>query len=242
MPEGSSPSRGPASMGAEDLRALRQTPLFGAMPAEAMNRLIGTTLPRRYEKGAVLFQQGEPATAFFVILDGWVKIARITVEGEEAVVGVFRRGEVFAEAAMFLGGRYPANAEVVVPARLLRIDGEALRRQIKQDPDLALCMLASASYHLKFLVEQIEHIKLLSAPKRIATFLIQECRTASGRCVIELPYEKLLIASRLGMKPESFSRAIGKLKAHGVSVKNEMVTIESVERLAEFAESVGDDD
>jgi CRP-like cAMP-binding protein len=212
------------------------------MPADAMNRLIGTTLPRRYDKGAVLFHQGEPATAFFVILDGWVKIARITVEGDEAVVGVFRRGEVFAEAAMFLGGRYPANAEVVVPARLLRVDGEALRRQIKQDPDLALCMLASASYHLKFLVEQIEHIKLLSAPKRIATFLVQECKAGSGRCVIELPYEKLLIASRLGMKPESFSRAIAKLKAYGVAVKNEMVTIESVERLMEFAESVGDDD
>jgi CRP-like cAMP-binding protein len=234
-------SRPSAQLDAADIRILRQSPLFGAMSLEAMQRLIGTTLPRSYEKGATLFQQGEPATAFFVILDGWVKIARLTVDGEEAVVGVFRRGEAFAEAAMFLGGRYPANAEVVVPARLLRIDGEALRREIRKDPDLALCMLASASHHLKFLVEQIEQIKLLSAPKRIALFLVEECRSKRGRCVVELPYEKLLIASRLGMKPESFSRAIGKLRAHGVHVRNEQVTIECVERLVEFAENAGGD-
>ena len=233
--------RSGTGLDAEDLAVLRQAPLFGAMPVEAMHRLIGATTPRRYEKGATLFQQGQPASAFYVILDGWVKIARVTVEGDEAVVGVFRRGEVFAEAAMFLGGRYPASAEVVVPARLLKIDGEALRRQIRQDPDLALCMLASASHHLKFLVEQIEQIKLLSAPKRIATFLVEECRTRRGSCVIELPYEKLLIASRLGMKPESFSRALGKLRAHGVHVRNELVTIDDVERLLVFAEGAVED-
>jgi len=240
MTESQQSGRSSYTLDPEDFRIIRQTPLFGAMSSEATQRVIGSTLPRRYEKGAMLFQQGEQATAFFVILDGWVKIARITVDGDEAVVGVFRRGEAFAEAAMFLGGRYPANAEVVVAARLLKIEGEALRRQIRQDPDLALCMLASASHHLKFLVEQIEQIKLLSAPKRIATFLVQQCRTREGKCVVELPYEKLLIANRLGMKPESFSRAIAKLRSIGVVVDHEFVTVENVEKLVEFAEAGGE--
>ncbi len=236
MAESGPAVRGASSMESEDWQVVKSTPLFGAMPMDVTVSLVGSSGPRRYEKGALLFQQGDPARAFFVILDGWVKIARITPEGGEAVVGVFRRGETFAEAAMFLGGRYPANAEVVAPSRLLKIDGEVLRRKIRENPDLAMCMLASASHHLKFLVEQIEQIKLLSAPQRIADFLVQQCRTRQGACVVELPYEKALIASRLGMKPESFSRAIGKLRGLGVSVDHELVSIADVGTLITYVE------
>lgn len=236
MAESGPAVRGASSMETEDWQVVKSTPLFGAMPMDVTVSLVGSSGPRRYEKGALLFQQGDPARAFFVILDGWVKIARITPEGGEAVVGVFRRGETFAEAAMFLGGRYPANAEVVAPSRLLKIDGEVLRRKIRENPDLAMCMLASASHHLKFLVEQIEQIKLLSAPQRIADFLIQQCRTRRGSCVVVLPYEKALIASRLGMKPESFSRAIGKLRRLGVTVDHEFVSIADIGTLIAFVE------
>ena len=229
-----------SSMEPEDWLVVKSTPLFGAMPMDVTVSLVGSSGPRRYDKGALLFQQGDPASAFFVVLDGWVKIARITPEGSEAVVGVFRRGETFAEASMFLGGRYPANAEVVAPSRLLKIDGEVLRRKIRDNPNLALCMLASASHHLKILVEQIEQIKLLSAPQRIADFLVQQCRTRDGACVVELPYEKALIASRLGMKPESFSRAIGKLRGLGVSVDHEFVSITDVGTLIAFVEKSAD--
>src|SRR5690606_16602984 len=147
--------RSASPMEPEDWQVVRSSPLFGAMPMDVTVELVGSSSPRHYEKGTLLFQQGDPAVAFYVILGGWVKIARITPEGGEAVVGVFRRGETFAEAAMFLGGRYPANAEVVAPSRLLKIDGEALRRKIRENPDLALCMLASASHQLKSLVEHI---------------------------------------------------------------------------------------
>ena len=228
--------RNASPMEPEDWHLVRSTPLFGRIPKDVTAKLVGSSGPRCYEKGALLFQQGDPADAFYVILEGWVKIARLTSEGGEAVVGMFRRGETFAEAAMFLGGRYPANAEVVAPSRLLKIDGENLRKSIRENPDLALCMLASASHHLKFLVEQIEQIKLLSAPQRIADFLIQQCRTRRGSCVVVLPYEKALIANRLGMKPESFSRAIGRLRNLGVSVDHEYVSIADVSTLVAFVE------
>jgi CRP-like cAMP-binding protein len=165
-----------------------------------------------------------------------VKIYRILPGGEEAVVGVFNRGKSFAEAAMFLGGRYPACAEVVSQARLLRVDGVTFRNQIRETPDLAMAMLASASFHLKHLVEQIEQIKLLSAAQRIADFLIERCPTREGACAVDLPYEKTLIANRLGMKPESFSRALAKLKPLGVTVNRERVDIADVRALIDFVE------
>lgn len=224
-------------MDLRDWQIVRSTPLFGAMSQELALSVIGNQAVRSYDKDFVLFQQSEPATCFYVVLDGWVKLFRTTPDGNETVVGVFRRGETFAEAAIFLGGRYPVSAEVVTASRLLRVDGEALRRRIREQPDLALSMLASASYHLKALVEHIEKIKLLSAPQRIADFLIGLCPVHEGSATIELPYEKALIANRLGMKPESLSRALGKLRPLGVSVDRDRVAIADVRLLGRFVES-----
>lgn len=224
-------------MDPHDWLIVRSTPLFGAMPQEVAQSVIGNQAVRSCEKGTLLFQQGEAAGCFFVVLDGWVKLFRTTPDGNEAVVGVFRRGETFAEAAIFLGGRYPVSAEVVTASRLLRVDGELLRKRIREQPDLALSMLASASYHLKALVEQIEQIKLLSAPQRIADFLVRLCPVKDGGCTIELPYEKALIASRLGMKPESLSRALAKLRPLGVMVDRETVSIVDVGLLVSYVES-----
>lgn len=229
-------------MDADDWLIVKTTPLFGAMSIGVVQRLIGNISPVTYEKGALLFQQGEPASGFFVVLSGMVKIYRISPEGEEAVLGIYKKGETFAEAAMFLGGRYPASAEVVTSGRILRIDGEALRRQIKQQPEIALSMLASSSYHLKFLVEQIEQIKLLSAPRRVARFLLELTRIQAGPCTVELPYEKALLANRLGMKPESFSRALLKLRPLGVTVERELVNIADVRALANYAGRSDDED
>jgi len=227
-------------MDQNDWRIVRSTSLFGAMPQDVAQGLIGNQPVRVYEKGTLLFQQGEPADMFYVVLDGWVKVFRITPDGSEAVVGVFRRGETFAEAAIFLGGRYPVSAEAATTTRLLKIDGEMLRRRIREQPDLALSMLAASSYHLKFLVEQIEQIKLLSGPQRIADFLIRLCLKSEGPEKVELPYEKALIANRLGMKPESLSRALAKLRPYGVMVDRENVSISDITALREFVESGGE--
>jgi CRP-like cAMP-binding protein len=225
-----------------DWTILRSTPLLSGMPQDAVLGLVGSVSPRAYEKGAVLFHQGQPAGAFFVVLDGWVKIYRTTPDGLEVVLHIFKRGETFAEAAMFLGGRYPASAETVSTARLLRIDGNAFRTRIREQPELALSMLAAASYQLKFLVEQIEQIKVRSAPQRIAEFIMRLIEAREGRAVVELPFEKGLIANRLGMKPESFSRALAKLRSMGVTVDREVVEIADVARLATFIEFAEEED
>jgi CRP-like cAMP-binding protein len=225
-----------------DWNIVRATPLFGAMPPEVVQSLVGHSSPRLCEKGVVLFQQGDRAKDFFLMLEGWVKLYRLTPEGDEAVVAVFKRGETFAEGAMFIGGRYPVSAETVAPSRVLQIDGTALRRKIHENPEIAFAMLASASAHLKALVDQIEQIKLLSAPQRMAQFLLRLCPGTTGSAVVGLPYEKALIANRLGMKPESLSRSLSRLRSLGVTVDREQVRIADVERLAAFIEHGDIDD
>jgi CRP-like cAMP-binding protein len=229
-------------MDAADWDIVKSTPLFGAMSAQTAQALVGNATPRQYEKGATLFLQGEPAAAFFIVLDGWVKIYRTTPDGLEVVLHVFKSGETFAEAAIFLGGRYPASGETVSPSRLLKIDGKNFRARIEERPALAMSMLASASYQLKFLVEQIEQIKVRSAPQRIADFMVRMTQVRKGSAVIELPFEKGLLANRLGMKPESFSRALAQLRTHGVTVDRGTVKIADVGRLLTFVEYAPEDE
>lgn len=231
-----------AIMDAADWEIIKSTPLFGAMASQTAEQLVGSSLPRLYDKGVTLFHQGAPATAFFIVLDGWVKIYRTTPDGLEVVLHVFRQGETFAEAAIFLGGRYPASAETVTPTRLLKVDGATFRSRIEERPALAMSMLASASYQLKFLVEQIEQIKVRSAPQRIADFIVRMTRVRQGSAMIELPFEKGLLANRLGMKPESLSRALQQLRARGVTVERGTVKIADVRQLLDFVEFANDDD
>lgn len=224
--------------GSEDYALVKRTALFSALPENVLESLLSETSCRIASSGEVLFLQGEPAKACYIVLDGWVKIYRLTPGGEEAVVAVFARSQSFAEAAVFTNGEYPVNAEAVTTARLLRIPCDALLQRIHENPQIALSMLASTSRHLQQLVRQIEQLKTYSSAQRVARFLTSLCPADEGECKIGLPYDKALIAGRLGMKPESLSRAFARLRSVGVKVERDAAAIRDVARLKHYATEV----
>jgi len=224
------------ALSARDWNVVMRAPLFRAMGPAIARTMIADRGPRAYARGETIFEEGAAADGFFCVLEGWAKLTRLREDGEEVVVAIFSSGETFAEVAMFLGGRYPASCEAVSPARLLKIDAANLRRAVLAEPQLAFDMLAAASMRLRQLVDEIEQLKARSASQRIADFLVRQAGASSGEARVALPYEKALIASRLGMKPESFSRALAKLSELGVVVERDNVLIPDVERLAAFAE------
>lgn len=230
------------SMDNSDWQMMRRTPLFGVLPRDVADRLVEGQGARVYDKGVTLFQQGSPAEYCYFVLDGWVKVFRSSADGEETVVHVFRSGEIFGEAVIFMGGHYPVSAEAATVCRLMRINGARLRECIKDTPELALSMLASASQHLKALVTQLEHMKRLTAPQRLADFLLSLCHDDDSPTSIKLPYEKALIANRLGMKPESLSRALVRLKPLGVSVLRDEIVVDDPVSLRQFVEADTDGD
>ncbi|MGE0753068.1 MAG: Crp/Fnr family transcriptional regulator [Variibacter sp.] len=218
----------------DDWSVINRAPIFRAMGETLTRAMLSHRTVRSYDRGEMIFQQGDPAECFFLVLEGWVKLYRQTPDGHEVVVSLFTVGETFAEVMMFRGGRYPATAETVSSVRLLHVDGQILRDAIMRNPQISFEMLAASSLHLRRLVEQVEQLKAQSAPKRIASFLLSLTAPRSGSVRLALPYEKLLIANRLGMKPESFSRALRRLRNVGISVERDVVRISNIERLAAF--------
>jgi CRP-like cAMP-binding protein len=224
-----------------DLAVMRSAPIFANLPPVVFEALLNGATVKEVTRGELLFVQGDPVTAFFVVLEGWVKVYRLTPSGGEAVVAVFTRGQSFAEAAAFVGGRFPASCEAVTDGRLLRLHSGNLLRLIRKNPDVGLAMLASTSMHLHMLVQQIEQLKSHTGAQRVAEFLSSLCNIPDGACEISLPYDKALIAGRLGMKPESLSRAFVRLKDIGVHIEQNIARVSDVSELRAYAEKDASD-
>jgi CRP-like cAMP-binding protein len=218
-----------------DREAIRTAPMFSALPANAFEALLAKSEVQARGRHSILFEQDQPATAFYLVLEGWAKLFRITVGGDETVIGVFSRGDCLAEAPCLTGGNYPVSGQTVTDARLLAVPAHRIVELIRASPEVGLAMLASTSLHLRRLVDQIEELKARTGPQRLADFLVGLAPVAQGPCTIALPYEKLLIAGRLGMKPESLSRAFQRLHSVGVRTNQNTIAIADVARLSEFA-------
>jgi CRP-like cAMP-binding protein len=220
---------------AGDLQVITRIAVFRGLKPETVEHIVAPATAMTLSPHQDLFRQGDPATAFFIVIDGWVKLYRITLSGEEAVIHIFTRGDSFAEAVAFTGARYPATAEAVSQARIVRIPADHIIRCIRESPDIALAMIASTSQHLHHLVTQVEQLKAQSGVQRVAEFLASHCPSDQRSCVIALPYDKVLIAARLGIKPESLSRAFAKLRSVGVAVHASHVTVSDVGKLRQLA-------
>lgn len=217
-----------------DLEIAAEVPVFSGIKPQTLAVLLAEANVYNLRPAHALFRQGEPAHAFFIIMDGWIKLYRVTPAGDEAVLNVLTRGESFAEAVTFTSGRYPASACAVTPARVMVIPADHVVKCIREMPDVAIAMIASTSQHLHRMAQQIEQLMAQSATQRVAVFLASLAPCTRGPCTIRLPYDKSLIAGRLGLKPESLSRVFAKLRTIGVDVRASNVVVRDMAQLCKL--------
>lgn len=220
----------------DQINIARRSLLLSSAPDHVVDKVLREARVRTFERGATIFLQGDPADAIYIVAEGWVKLYRMAPSGAEAVVGVFTKGRSFGEAVAFRHDNYPVAAEAVTDCSLIRIETDSLLRQIRENPEIAISILSATFVHLSGLVAQVEALKAQTGAQRIAEFLLELAPCTSGSCEVTLPYDKVLIAGRLGMKPESLSRAFAKLRDHGVTVRQSLARIDDVAQLRSFVE------
>ena len=219
-----------------DLARLQLIPFLHGLSLDEICSLLAEATVREYARGVVLFAREEPADRFFIVLDGWVKLSRETIDGHESVIGLFSRGESFAEAAMFASETFPVDGTVIEKARLLSIPAGSFKRRLEERPDLSFKLMGAMSHHLRQMVQQIEQLTARTSTQRLAGFLAGLARRESQPIRLNLPVDKVLIAGRLGMQPETLSRALARLRNHGVQVDGHEVAITDLRRLRDIAE------
>ena len=223
-------------IGKDDYAVLARIPLFSGLPPDALRSLLADAWVQSFPRNFVLFLKDEPASRCYVVFDGWVKLFRTTESGNETVIGVFTRGDSFAEAAIFDRARYPVSAAAVEESRLLVIRADPFMRRLSENGEYAMKVLASMSRHLRSLVNQVERLTMKSSTERVADFLLRLSPVFAGPVTIQLPLDKALIAGRLGMQPETFSRSLAKLRSVGVVSRGSEVTIPDVMALRRLSE------
>lgn len=221
-------------IGQDDLALLRRVPLLCELPPETLAKVTASASVQRFPRGAVLFNQGERPSYLHVLIEGQVGLIGISAEGTETVVEIMKAGEMFIAAAVLTDKPWLMTAKALQAARLLLIPAEQLRSDLRQNPDLAIAMLTSLSQHFRRIVHEVKNLKLKSAAQRLASYLLSLTVKHEGATLLRLPYNKTLIAARIGIRPESLSRAFNTLQTIGVTVRTQDVSIDDVARLAEF--------
>lgn len=215
---------------------LRAYPLFAALDDEQFRRLAQSVQVHALEPRQMLFQRGDPARHWYVVLEGSVKLALQSRSGEEKVVERLGPGQSFGEALMFMEApAFPVAAIALDASEVLAVPNAGFIAALKESPETCFRMLADLSRRLHGLVREIEELTLASATLRVVRHVLELAgTTTSGPVTVTLEESKQMLASRLAIKPETLSRILRSLSDAGVlNVEGRQLHVPDVARLRE---------
>jgi CRP-like cAMP-binding protein len=216
---------------------LSHMPIFRDLAREDLERIALGTTEVRAERGRYLFHRGDPCLGFHLVVFGQVKLSITTPAGAEKVVDILGPGMTFGEALMFTDRPYVVSASTLADSLLLHVGKDTLYAELERDPKLARRMLAGLSWRLHMLVKDVEALTLHSATQRVIGFLSRLEEEGEGGKVT-LPAQKALVASRLNLTPEYFSRILHELAAADlVRIEGRDIHILDAGRLRAFGSS-----
>ncbi len=215
---------------------LRQHYLFRRLPDEAINSILGQSNLTSLKRNEALFDQGDEASRFFLVRSGQIMLFQTSPEGNEKVVDIIAPGQTFAEAVMFMeGNRYPVNARSTCETELFYFDNAAFTEQLQKSNALCFAMMADMSTRLKGLLTEISELTIYNAKHRLISYLLGHMNDLQDKPTVKLTATKSMIASRLSITPETFSRILSKLKKEGlISIDDEAITLVKPEQLKEL--------
>ena len=196
-------------------RQLAGISLFAGLSKSQLETLARSAVPRAYQKDERIFSEGDEGTGFYVIMAGRVKISKVSSDGKEQILHLFGPGEPFGEVSVFTGQGFPADATTTVTSSLLFFPRVDFIAQIRNDPSLALNMLAQLSLRLRHFAGLIEDLSLKEVPGRLAKYLLFLSENA-GDGAVELDVSKGQLAALLGTIPETLSRILTRLNRQGL--------------------------
>lgn len=206
---------------------LDQINLFAGLSESQLEKLDSIAVPRKIVRGEQIFSMGQEASGFYSVEDGRVKIYRESLSGKEQIIHIFGCGEIFGEVPVFQGASYPASAVALENSTLLYFSRDRFERIIKEDPSLAMSMLALLSGRLRQMVNKVAALSLEEVPGRLASYLLL-LKSTQNSSVLELDLQKGQIAAYLGTIQETLSRIFKKMSEQGL-IKVDKKTVEIID-------------
>jgi CRP/FNR family transcriptional regulator len=197
-------------------RILGEIPFFSGFSREQLADIRRIAVEKTFRKGELIFAEGEEGLGFYVVLEGQVKVFKVSLEGKEQILHFFGPGHPFGEVPVFAGEHFPVNAEATTGTRTLFFPRSAFLNLLEKTPLLAMKMLADLSAKLRQFSTQIENLSLKEIPARLAGYLLYAAEEQGKRDHVTLNISKGQLASLLGTIPETLSRIFAKLSSQGL--------------------------
>jgi CRP/FNR family transcriptional activator FtrB len=211
-------------------------PLFEPLDVSLRGQIEAITDEVWIEGEQVLSQQGAMPEHLHILLEGQVALSSTATDGTTALVEVLHPVSHFVLASVLTRLPYLMTARTVTRCRLLAIDADRLMAIVEREAALANALLRSVSREFRSMVRQVRDLKLRTAAQRLGCYLL--ARVKDGEAVkadFRLPFDKGLLAARLGCRQENLSRAFAALRAYGVETHGSRVILHDIPRLKALA-------
>ena len=215
---------------------LAHVPLFNGLEKDEIARIARGTREVNAARGDILFHKGDTSSGFHLVVYGQIKLAFTSAQGGEKVVDILGQGQSFGEAVMFMEKPYMVYAQALNDSLLLHISKTVILEELEKDPKLGRKMIAGLSIRLHHLITDVESYSLHSGRQRIIGYLLRENPDSNESAItITLPTNKGVIASRLNLTQEHFSRILHELSEKGlIVVAGRKIKIPDVEKLRQY--------
>lgn len=216
------------------LAELHQIPLFSALDEEQLESVLASSRTISLPAKTVLFERGTPATHFYLLKSGQVKLYCLSEEGDEKVIEIIHPSQTFAEAIMFMPKhRYPVSAETIKASELYSFDMKQFREILENSKETCFRLLGTMGRQLHSKINDINNLTLHNATYRLVVYLLEQLpQDAMALSSIHLGATKIVIASRLSIQPETFSRILLRMSKQGlIEVHGNDITLLDVEGL-----------
>lgn len=211
---------------------LSRLTLFNELDDSELDDFAQASVEINVDRGKSAFQRGDPCNGFHIVMCGQVKLALVAPQGSEKVMGILHPGQSFGEALMFMERPYIMSAQALVDTKLLHVPKTVVLAQLAIDYRFVQKMLVSLSQRLYELINDIEAYSLKSGSQRVVDYLLQCNQHTTNTSSCHLECSKAVVASRLNLTPEHFSRVLHGLCTNRlIRVKGRAVTIVDVEKL-----------
>lgn len=219
------------------LEAFKLSHLFSGLSDSQLHQVCQCSHISDLDEGESLFFQGDDVISFYLVVSGSIKLSRVSPEGKEKVVEIIEPYHTFAEALMFMDHpHYPVNATALTPCRLIAINCKFFKSMLRNSIDTCFLLMGEMSFRLRGLIQEIDTLSLDTGTVRIVAYLLQNAPAESN--YFELKIAKSVIASRLSVKPETFSRILKNLhELEILTIKGRRVTIHDREALTSICSS-----
>lgn len=199
----------------ERANLMTSLPFFRNLEPTLLEKLAAITKVRKVDRGQTLFRQGDPAEGMFFLVEGRVKIFKLSPDGKEHILHIVGPGQGFAEAALFMAGGYPAFAQTMAKSTILSLPKTAFVDLITREPLISLGIIASMSGYLRRFADRIEDLALKDVSARLARWVLDKA-DETGRDFWELEITKGQLAGQLGTVSETMSRTLRRFQDAGV--------------------------